>query len=106
MNSEKKKGEITMFELLGNETEHDAAIKRTINLQQEIMLNLERICNCYMEIKRLEEENESINRALEHWKEELENYYSTFPRERKENQYSTQKNKHNEEEEYGINHIN
>lgn len=41
MNLEKKKGEITMFELLGCETEHEAAVKRTINLQQEIMANLE-----------------------------------------------------------------
>lgn len=65
-----------MFELLGNETEHEAAVKRTINLQQEIMANLERICNCYLEIKSLEEENESLNRALEHWKGEVAKHYS------------------------------
>lgn len=82
-----------MFELLGNETEHEAAVKRTINLQQEIMANLERICNCYLEIKSLEEENESLNRALEHWKGEVEKYYSCLPNNLEADLSGTQKKK-------------
>lgn len=82
-----------MFELLGNETNHEAAVKRTINLQGQIMENLERICNCYLEIKSLEEENESLNRALKHYKEELKDYYSSLPNNLEADLSGTQKKK-------------
>lgn len=93
MSLERKKGKITMFELLGNETNHEAAVKRTINLQKQIMENLEKICNCYLEIKSLEEENESLSRSLEHWKGELKDYYSSLPNNLEADLSETQKEK-------------
>lgn len=65
-----------MFEILGSESEHEAAVKRTINLQEEIMENYENILVCQTEIKRYEEEIAGLNNALKHWKKELEKYYS------------------------------
>lgn len=82
-----------MFELLGSETDQEKAVKRTINLQEQIMKNYDAICNCYLEIKSLEEENESLNRALEHWKKEVEKYYSCIPNNLETDLPGTQKKK-------------
>ena len=82
-----------MFELLGSETEHEAACKRTINLSEQIIENYERICDCYTEIKSLEEENKTLERALEHWKAEIAKYYSLLPKNLVVEQTETQKKK-------------
>lgn len=66
-----------MFELFGNETEHEAAIKRVMNIQEEMIDNLYRITELETEIKNLRKETNMLDEALEYWKLEVAKYYNS-----------------------------